>query len=137
VQADGGPRHGPALPARGLKPALRRVGIREVRLRGLPASCASNPLAAGVHVVTVSRLIGRASLEITLAIDSHGVRTRGHVASEQRATLRRDSGSRMETAVAAKAIQPRAQAPKSLDSLEASAAIEPACTDLQATFPRT
>jgi len=42
-------------------PALRRAGIRQVRLHDLRHSFASNLLAAGVDVVTVSRALGHVS----------------------------------------------------------------------------
>jgi integrase len=62
--------HGSVLTARGLKPALRRAGIREVRFHDLRHSFASNLLAAGVDVVTVSKLMGHASPQITLTVYS-------------------------------------------------------------------
>ncbi len=96
-QVDGGPMHGSALTARGLKPALRRAGIREVRFHDLRHSFASNLLAAGVDVVTVSRFMGHASPQITLTIYSHVIPKQRHGASELLAKLMRESGNKMET----------------------------------------
>lgn len=92
-QADGGPMHGSALTARGLKPALRRAGIREVRFHDLRHSFASNLLAAGVDVVTVSRFMGHASPQITLSVYSHVIPKQRHGASELLAKLMRESGN--------------------------------------------
>ena len=126
--ASGKPMHGSALTARGFKGALRRAGIREVRFHDLRHSFASNLLAAGVDVVTVSRLMGHANPQITLTIYSHVIPKQRHGASELLAALMQgQSGNKMETADAAR----ERTASKSLKGLEASAGIEPAYTDLQ------
>jgi len=136
-QADGGPMHGSALTARGLKPALRRAGIREVRFHDLRHSFASNLVAAGVDVVTVSRFMGHASPQITLTVYSHVIPKERHGASELLAKLMRESGNKvqsgnkMETSGGPKAVPGGPMASKPLDLLEASAGIEPAYTDLQ------
>jgi site-specific recombinase XerD len=44
----------------GLRPTLRRAGIRRVLFNDLRHSFASNLLAAGVDVVTVSKALGHA-----------------------------------------------------------------------------
>jgi integrase len=130
-QADGGPMHGSALTARGLTPARRRAGIREVRFHDLRHSFASNLLAAGVDVVTVSRFMGHASPRITLTIYSHVIPKQPHGASELLAKLMRESGNKMETEGGQEVAFGPGSEPKSLDLLEASAGIEPAYTDLQ------
>jgi integrase len=57
----------------GFYPALRRVGIRRVRLHDLRHSFASNLLATGWDVVTVSKLLGHANPQITLTIYAHAL----------------------------------------------------------------
>ena len=129
--ADGKPMHGAALTSRGFVGSLRRAGIRRVRFHDIRHSFASNLLAAGVDVVTVSRLMGHAGAQITLSVYSHVMPKQRHGASELLASLMRGDGNKMETARGAEAVSAASEARKSLKVLEASAGIEPAYTDLQ------
>ncbi len=129
----GKPMHASALTARGFKGALRRAGIRAVRFHDLRHSFASNLLAAGVDVVTVSRLMGHSSPQVTLTIYSHTIPKQRHGASELLAKLMRGESKWKQNGNSEGqnvAFEP-ADAAKSLSGLEASAGIEPAYTDLQ------
>jgi integrase len=69
--ASGGPMQSSDLLRTGLHPAPRRAGIRQVRFHDLRHSFASNLLAAGVDVVTVSKALGHANVHITLVTYAH------------------------------------------------------------------
>ena len=127
----GGPMAGTSLNTRGFVAALRRAGIRRVRYHDLRHAFASNLIAAGVDVVTVSRLLGHASPQITMSIYSHVIPKERHGASELLARLMRESGNKTETASGSDRVSGGSDDPKPLFVLEASAGIEPAYTDLQ------
>jgi integrase len=74
-------------------PALRRAGLRSIRVHDARHSCASMLIAAGVDVVEVARILGHSKPTITLSVYSH--------AFERRATGGRDSGERLEEFMAA------------------------------------
>jgi integrase len=73
------------LLARGFYPALRRAGIRKVRLHDLRHTFASLMLANGEDIVRVSRLLGHANPTITLNVYSHML-PREHYGSTDRLT---------------------------------------------------
>ncbi len=91
------PMQASALLQRGLHGALRRAGIRQVRYHDLRHSFASNLLAAGVDVVTVSKALGHANVHITLTTYAHAVPKARHGASDRMAALMGQSGNKMET----------------------------------------
>lgn len=94
----GKPMHGSALLNRGLRPALSRAKIRTVRFHDLRHSFASNLLAAGVDVVTVSKALGHANVHITLTTYAHAVPKARHGAGDRIAALLSQSGNKLETA---------------------------------------
>jgi integrase len=63
-------------------------------------SFASNLLAAGVDVVTVSEALGHANVHITLVIYAHAMAKQRHGAGEALARLMTQSGNKMETSAA-------------------------------------
>src|SRR5215467_189497 len=71
--ANGRPMQSSDLLRTGLHPALRRAGIRQVPCHDLRHSFASNLLAAGVDVVTVSKALGHANVHITLVTYAHAI----------------------------------------------------------------
>jgi integrase len=74
----------------GFYPALRRAGIRRVRFHDLRHSFASNLLATGWDVVTVSKLLGHANPQITLTIYAHALPKPRHGAADALAKLLRE-----------------------------------------------
>lgn len=96
----GKPMQGCDLLRTGFKAALRRAGLREVRFHDLRHSWASNALAEGVDLATVSTLLGHASPQITLSTYTHAMPTKRRGVAELLADLRRN-GNRMETSVSA------------------------------------
>lgn len=93
----GKPMQGSALLQQGFLPALRRAGVRRVRFHDLRHSFASNLLAAGVDVVTVSKALGHANVHITLTTYAHAVPKARHGAADKMAALMSQSGNKMET----------------------------------------
>lgn len=93
----GKPMHASALLTQGFHPALRRAGIRKVRFHDLRHSWASNLLAAGVDVVTVSKALGHATVHVTLTTYAHAVPKARHGAGDRMATLLSQSGNNLET----------------------------------------
>jgi integrase len=93
----GKPMQASALLQQGFQPALRRAGIRKVRFHDLRHSFASNLLAAGVDVVTVSKALGHASVMITLTTYAHAVPKARHGAADKMAALMGQSGNNLET----------------------------------------
>jgi len=81
----------------GLHPAMRRAGIRQVRFHDLRHSFASNLLAVGVDVVTVSNALGHANVHITLVTYAHAIPKERHGAADALARLMAQSGNKMET----------------------------------------
>jgi integrase len=81
----------------GLHPALRRAGIRQVRFHDLQHSFASNLLAAGVDVVTVSKALGHANVHITLVTYAHSIPKERQGAGDALARLLAQGGNKMET----------------------------------------
>jgi integrase len=79
--------HGSALLQRGFLPALERAGVRRVRFHDLRHSFASNLLGAGVDVVTVSKALGHANVQITLMTYAHAVPRPRHGACDRMAAL--------------------------------------------------
>jgi integrase len=82
-----------------LHPALRRTGIRQVRFHDPRHSFASNLLAAGVDIVTVSKALGHANVHITLVTyaHAHAIPKQRHGAGDALARLMAQSGNKMET----------------------------------------
>lgn len=80
-------------------PALDRAGIRRVRFHDLRHSFASNLLAAGVDIVTVSKALGHANVHITLTTYAHAVPKPRQGASDRMAELLIQSGNNLETGV--------------------------------------
>lgn len=93
----GKPMQASALLQQGFQPALRRAGIRKVRFHDLRHSFASNLLAAGVDVVTVSKALGHANVHITLTTYAHAVPKARHGAADRMAALLSQSGNKLET----------------------------------------
>ena len=93
----GKPMHGSALLNHGFRPALSRAKIRTVRFHDLRHSFASNLLAAGVDVVTVSKALGHANVHITLTTYAHAVPKARHGAGDRIAALLSQSGNKLET----------------------------------------
>jgi len=95
--AKGGPMQSSDLLRTGLHPALRRAGIRQVRFHDLRHAFASNLLAGGVDVVTVSKALGHANVHITLVTYAHAIPKQRHGAGDAFARLLAQSGNKMET----------------------------------------
>ncbi len=93
----GKPMQGSALLQQGFLPALRRAGIRRVRYHDIRHSVASNLLAAGMDVVTVSRALGHANAHITLTVYAHAVPKARHGATDRMAALMAQDGNNLET----------------------------------------
>jgi integrase len=93
----GKPMRASALLMRGFVPALRRAGVRRVRFHDLRHSFASNLLAAGVDVVTVSNALGHSGPNITMTVYAHAVPKARHGAADRMAALLKQSGNKMET----------------------------------------
>jgi len=87
----GGPLDATDVLRLGLYPALRRAGIRQVRLHDLRHSFASNLLAAGVDVVTVSKALGHASPHITMTIYAHALPNARRGTADKMAQLMEES----------------------------------------------
>jgi integrase len=98
--AQGRPMQSSDLLRTGLHPALRRAGIRQVRFHDLRHAFASNLLADGVDVVTVSKALGHANVHITLVTYAHAIPKQRHGAGDALARLMAQSGNKMETSVA-------------------------------------
>jgi integrase len=95
--AKGGPMDGFELLRTGFRPALERAGIRRIRFHDLRHSFASNLLAAGWDVVTVSRLLGHANPQVTLTIYAHALPRSRHGAADALAKLMRaDTANQIE-----------------------------------------
>jgi integrase len=95
--ASGSPMWSSDLLRVGLHPALRRAGLRQVRFHDLRHSFASNLLAAGIDVVTVSKALGHANVHITLTTYAHAIPKLRHGAGDALARLMRADGNKMET----------------------------------------
>ncbi len=93
----GRPMQASALLQKGFLPALERAGIRRVRFHDLRHSFASNLLEAGVDIVTVSKALGHANVQITLTTYAHAVPKPRQGASDRMAALMREEPSREET----------------------------------------
>jgi len=70
---DGGPMNHFNFRSRVFRPALRRAGLRRVRVHDLRHSAASIWLAAGVDIAEVSRALGHASPLVTMSVYAHWV----------------------------------------------------------------
>lgn len=95
--AKGRPMHSSDLLRTGLHAALRRAGLRQVRFHDLRHSWASNLLAAGFDVVTVSKALGHANVHITLTTYAHAIPKERHGAGDALARLMAQDGNKMET----------------------------------------
>lgn len=95
--ADGRPMSASSLLQSGFQPAVRRAGIRQVRFHDLRHSFASNLLAAGVDLATISAALGHANVRITLEVYSHSVPKARHGAADRMAALLSQSGNNLET----------------------------------------
>jgi integrase len=93
----GRPMQASALLQRGFVPALARAGVRRVRFHDLRHSFASNLLAAGMDIVTVSKALGHANVQITLVTYAHSVPKPRQGASDRMAALLHQDGNKMET----------------------------------------
>jgi len=69
--ADGGPMDQHNFHKRAWRPALRRAGLRHIRVHDARHSCASMWIATGADVVAVSRALGHRDPSITLKVYSH------------------------------------------------------------------
>jgi len=79
--------HASALLQRGFLPALERAGVRRVRFHDLRHSFASNLLGAGIDVVTVSKALGHANVQITLMTYAHAIPKPRQGAADRMAAL--------------------------------------------------
>ena len=93
---DGQPMSHANLLQRGFYPALKRAGLRRIRLHDLRHTFASLMISNGEDVVRVSRLMGHANAAITLNVYSH-MMPREHDPSGDRLALL-VFGNKMETA---------------------------------------
>jgi integrase len=93
----GRPMQGSVLLQQGFLPALRRAGVRRVRYHDLRHSFASNLLAAGVDIVTVSKSLGHSKVHITLNTYSHAIPKERQGATDRMAALLTQSGDILET----------------------------------------
>jgi len=73
---EGGPMNHFNFRGRVFVPALRRAGLRRVRVHDMRHTCASLLIAAGCDIAAVSRQLGHANVGTTLAIYSHWFATR-------------------------------------------------------------
>ena len=81
----------------GFHPALRRAGLRQVRFHDLRHSFASNLLATGTDIETVSKALGHANVHITLTTYAHAIPRVRQGAGDALARLMGQSGNKMET----------------------------------------
>jgi integrase len=81
----------------GFHPALRRAGVRQVRFHDLRHCFASNLLAGGMDVVTVSKALGHANVHITLTTYAHSIPKERQGAGDAFARLMAAGGNKMET----------------------------------------
>ena len=88
---------GSALIARGLHPALRRAGIRQVRFHDLRHSYASVQLAKGEPIAAVSKALGHANPHITMTTYAHALPEERHGANDRMAALMGYIGNKLET----------------------------------------
>ena len=68
---EGGPANHYNFRGRVFVPALRRAGLRRVRVHDMRHTCASLLIAAGCDIAAVSRQLGHANIATTLAVYSH------------------------------------------------------------------
>jgi len=68
---EGGPANHYNFRGRVFVPALRRAGLRRVRVHDMRHTCASLLIAAGCDIAAVSRQLGHANVATTLAVYSH------------------------------------------------------------------
>ena len=87
----------------GLHAALRRAGLRQVRFHDLRHSWATNLLAAGFDLVTVSKALGHANVHITLTTYANAIPKERNGAGDALARLMAQDGNKMETSVPAPA----------------------------------
>jgi integrase len=73
--ADGKPMRRSVALRRGLGPALRRAGLRQVNMHSLRHSFASALIARGAPVTEVQSILGHSSPTVTLNVYSHWFRT--------------------------------------------------------------
>jgi len=84
-----------ALLTRGLHPALRRAGIRQVRFHDLRHSYASVQLAKGEPIAAVSKALGHANPHITMTTYAHALPEERHGANDRMAALMGYIGNRL------------------------------------------
>jgi integrase len=116
--AKGRPMNSSDLLRTGLHPALRRAGLRQVRFHDLRHSFASNLLATGIDVVTVSKALGHANVHITLVTYAHAIPKERHGAGDALARLMGQSGNKMETSLPAGDIRVRQNGAQAADTIE-------------------
>lgn len=95
--AKGNPIQSSDLLRTGLHSALRRAGLRQVRFHDLRHSFASNLLAAGIDVVTVSKALGHSNPHITFTVYAHAIPKQRQGAGDAFGRLMAQSGNKMET----------------------------------------
>ena len=71
---EGTPKHRSTITHRGLRPALKRAGLRKVTLHSLRHSFASALIMQGSPVTEVGHLLGHSSPTVTLSVYSHWFR---------------------------------------------------------------
>lgn len=71
---DGTPRHRSTIAYDGLRPALKRAGLRKITIHSLRHAFASALIAQGHPVTQVAHLLGHSSPTITLSVYAHWFR---------------------------------------------------------------
>jgi integrase len=74
------PQH---ITTRHFRPLLRRAGLPELRFHDIRHTCATLLLARGTHPSYVQRLLGHASVRMTLDRYSHWMPSMGQVAANE------------------------------------------------------
>jgi integrase len=69
--SDGGPADAHNFGNRVFAPALRRAGLRRIRVHDLRHGCASYLIASGADIASVSKQLGHSNVSTTLSIYSH------------------------------------------------------------------
>jgi len=64
------------LHKRAWRPALRRAGLRHIRVHDARHTCASMLIATGADIASISRQLGHANVAITLAVYTHWIERR-------------------------------------------------------------
>ena len=104
---EGGPMNHLNFRGRVFVSALRRAGLRRIRVHDMRHTCASLLIAAGCDIAAVSRQLGHANVATTLAIYSHWFAKRSETGLGARleAFVARENGA---SAPSANSTQPQA-----------------------------